>query len=172
MPKKVRGKRVTKKSSSKKRTVSKKVKPKIKGWRVFWAGIVFAIVGQIMHSLGAWASMKYYLMESYFPVWSKIMMPTAGPPPAMFMYYSIAFALVTGILFALVYAVIKQGIPGKTLSRKGMIYGLIVYLVGNVPSYLAFKLLIYLPCGLIWAWAIEGLIINLINGILVAKIIK
>ena len=138
--------------------------------KVFLAGILYTIVAQIVHSIGAALSMKYYLIEKYFPVWSKLMMPSAGPPPASFMMYSIAFGLIGGILISLVYGVIKDGIPGDTLANKGLVYGLLLFLVAGIPGSLALTLLINLPAMLIVVWAVEGLIIYLLNGMIIAKI--
>ncbi|MCJ7743432.1 MAG: hypothetical protein MUO99_02595, partial [Dehalococcoidales bacterium] len=53
--------------------------------------VLYAIVGEMIMTLGAMADMNYYLDANYFPVWSKIMMPAAGPPPATFMYTGIVF---------------------------------------------------------------------------------
>jgi len=98
------------------------------------------------------------------------MMPAAGPPPVSFTMYSIAFGLIGGILISLVYGVIKGGIPGNTLAKKGLVYGLLLFLVAGIPGSLAMFLLINLPVMLILLWAIEGLIIYLLGGMIIAKI--
>ena len=99
-------------------------------------------------------------------------MPTAGPPPIEFYYYSLTFAFITGLLFTGVYTVVAKGIPGKTLVKKGLIYGLLIWLVGGITGYLAMILLINLPVDLIAYWAVTGLIINLLGGVAIAKIAK
>ncbi len=140
--------------------------------RVIIAGIVFVIIAQIVHTGFAFLSMDYYLDETYFPVWSKIMMPGPGPPPAEFMYYSIFFGLIGGILFALVYAVIGIHSPGNTVANKGLMYGFLIFLVAGIPGALSMFLLINLPAMLIVTWAIENLIIYLIGGVVTAKLVK
>ena len=144
----------------------------IKTWKIIVAAIVFMIISQVIHTIESFITMSYYTDQTYFPVWSKIMMPTAGPPPIEFYYYSLTFAFITGLLFTGVYTVVAKGVLGKTLVKKGLIYGLLIWLVGGIPGYLAMVLLINLPVDLIAYWAVTGLIINLLGGVAIAKIAK
>lgn len=139
----------------------------VKAWKIILAVIVFAIISQVIHGIGVYLEMDYYLIEEYFPVWSKIMMPAAGPPPTFYIY-SIGFAVITGFFFMIVYGIVRNSIPGKTAVKKGLNYGFLIFLVGGLPGYLALILLINLPAILIVYWAIEGLITNLINGAVIA----
>jgi len=140
--------------------------------RIIGAGILFGIIALIVHVIFAFVGMDYYLDPTYFPVWSKLMMPTAGPPPVSFLYYSLSFNILSGILFALVYTVIGSCVPGKQFMSRGLMYGFLVFLVGAIPGYLALYLLINLPTGLIALWIVESLIIYLIGGMVVAKLIS
>lgn len=144
----------------------------LSAWRVFWAGILFAVLAQVVHSAGAFLTMGYYTMPQYLQVWSKIMMPSAGPPPASFYVYSLVFGIVSGVLFALVYGIVRSSVPGNTSAKKGITYGLLVFLVGGIPGYLALLLLVNLPSVLILYWAFESLVIYIIGGALVARIVK
>ena len=145
---------------------------KINAWRVFWAGVLFAVLAQIIHTVGAFLTMGYYTMPDYFAVWSNIMMPAAGPPPNSFYVYSIIVGIVSGILIALVYGVVKGSVPGRTAAKRGLNYGLLVFLVGGIPGYLSILLLINLPALLILYWAIETLIVNLVGGMIIARIVR
>ncbi|MEW6295364.1 MAG: hypothetical protein AB1467_03670 [Candidatus Diapherotrites archaeon] len=140
--------------------------------QIIIAAIIFTVIGYIIHILGAMASMSYYLDPNYFAVWSKIMMPAAGPPPAEFTYYSIAFGFIAALLYAIVYSEIKKAVPGKDATEKGLNYGLILFLVAAIPSSLSMILLINLPAMLVVEWAIESLIIFLLGGMTIAKIVK
>ena len=100
------------------------------------------------------------------------MMPSSGQPPAEFYYLSIAFTFIGGLLFTIVYLIIEKGLPGATVIKKGLNYGFLMFLVGGISGYLAMILLINLPMMLLVYWAIEGLIINLICGIVIARINK
>lgn len=145
---------------------------KLSYWRIFLAGTLFAVLAQIIHTIGAYLTMGYYTMEQYFPVWSKLMMPAAGPPPTSFMLYSLLFGLISGILIAMVYAVVKNSVPGNKLVKKGLNYGVLVFLVAGIPGYLSLLLLINLPSALVLFWAFETLVINLLGGIIIARIVR
>ena len=138
--------------------------------RVIGAGIIFAAIGQIVHNLGSIMTMGFYLDPAYFPVWSRLMMPTAGPPPMTFFYYSMAFGIINGILLALVYAVIRNGVPGVR-TKRGATYGFLVFLVAGLPGTLSLYLLVNLPSALIAYWAFENLIIYVIGGAVFGRLI-
>ncbi|MBU1120353.1 hypothetical protein KJ660_00580 [Candidatus Micrarchaeota archaeon] len=140
--------------------------------KVIIAAILFLIIAQIIHSVGAMVSMSYYMDPAYFAVWSKIMMPSESAPPMEFYYFSVGFGLIAALLYAGVYGVIKNGIPGKNWMNKGLSYGFILFLVATIPSSLSMILLINLPLMLIVLWTIEGLVISLLGGIVIAKMIQ
>ncbi|MFH1210949.1 MAG: hypothetical protein V1645_03455 [archaeon] len=141
-------------------------------WKVFWAGVLFAFLSQIIHTLGSWLTMGYYTNPAYFSVWSKIMMPNAGPPPASFYLYSILFGVVGGIFVALVYGVVKNSVPGKTVARKGLNFGVLAFLIGGVSGFLMMLLLINLPAALVLYWAFESLVIYLLGGMVIAWVMR
>ncbi len=89
-----------------------------------------------------------------------------------FYYYSITFAFIGGLIFAGIYTVIEKGIPGKTVIKKGINYGLLMWLVAGIPFTLSLVLLINLPYDLIAIWAVTSLIIYLIVGATTARIVK
>jgi len=144
---------------------------KMKTWKIIVAGIVFAIIAQIIHYVEAIATMDFYMDPDYFAVWSKIMMPTAGPPPNEFYYYSIVFGVITGIIYAVVYAMIKKSVLGKTIVKQGIYFGFFLFLLG-IPHFLSMYLLINLSTMLLVYWTISGLIVNLIGGVVIAYIVK
>ena len=145
---------------------------KVKAWRVIIAGILFALIGQVIHTLGVFLGMSYYMDPKYSSLWSKLMMPTAGPPPPSFMAYSLGFGIIIGILFSLVYAWIRGGLKGKSNVAKGLFYGFILFLVSCIPGFLSLYLLINIPLILNILWLVEGLIIDLIGGIVIALLVK
>jgi len=139
--------------------------------KVLLAGIAFAVIAYVIHMAGAIAMMKYYQDPAYFAVWSKIMMPAQGPPPASFTYYSLSFSLIGGILFALVYEIVRSSFAGETYVKKGLYFGTLVFLVAGIPGFLSMYLLINLPAVLLAEWALESLVVYLAGGIVAAKII-
>lgn len=138
--------------------------------QIIISGIVFAVISQIVHTVGAMLSMDYYLEEQYFSVWSKIMMPAAGSPGTEFFVKSVALAFVTGALFAYVYTVVSKAISGEGVKERGLKYGMILFLVGTLPGMMSLFLLINLPFALIVFWILEGLIVNLLGGMAIVKI--
>ena len=141
-------------------------------WKIGISAIFFVVVAQIVHTLGAYAGMKYYFMEEYFPVWSKIMMPKPGPPPVAFTLLSIGLSLLTGLVYAIVYATLSFSVPGKTLIKKGLCFGLILFFVAGLPNLLSMVLLINLPIQLVLMWVLESLLVTLSMGIFMAKVFK
>jgi hypothetical protein len=140
----------------------------VKIWRLIVSALLFMLVAQVVHTLGAMATMGYYTDERYAAVWSRIMMPKPGPPPASFHIYSSVFNFIAGLMFAFVYAVVGPSIPGESKAAKGLMYGLLIFLVAAVPGYLSLFLLINVPVGLIRAWTASGLIVYLIAGVIAA----
>ena len=136
------------------------------------AAIVYTIIAQIVHIVDAFLTMNFYLMPQYFGVWSKIMMPTEGPPPATFYAFSVVFALITGVIFAFIYLAIMKAVPGKTRLQKGLSYGVILFLVNGIPGFLSLYIIINLPTVLIIYWLIENLVIFLASGVVFAKLFK
>lgn len=143
-----------------------------KVWQIVIAAILFTLIAQIVHGIGAQFAMSFYTDPNYFPVWSKLMMPSAGPPPASFMIYGLIFGLISALIYAGVYDRLKNSVPGDGIVNKGLFYGLILFLVGVIPGYLSLYLLINLPALLIFYWAVEGLVIDLAGGIVIAAIVR
>ena len=140
--------------------------------RIIIATIVFAIVSQVVHTVESMLTMDYYMDEAYFQVWSKLMMPTAGPPPTEFYIASITSAVIIALIYAAAYDIIKGSLPGKTTMKKGLQYGIMLFVLVQIPGLLGMYLLINLPVLLLVYWAIGSLAILLIGGIVIAKIVK
>lgn len=144
----------------------------MKAVRIIVAGIIYAVVAQVIFNLGAFLGRSYYADPNYFKVWSKIMMPGEGGPPASFYVYAIAFFIIGAILYALVYSWIKGGLKGKSTVAKGLFYGLILFLVAGIPCFLMLHLLIDVSFMLNFTWMIEGFIVYLVGGIIIAALVK
>lgn len=140
--------------------------------RFLIAAVVLTIIAQLVHGLDGFFAMDYYTNPANASLWSKIMMPNAGPPPASFFYYSIGFGLIGAIIFTAIYTWLKNSLPGNTLSKKGAAYGLIVFLLAGIPGALSMILILNLPLGLIALWTAEDLMIKLFGAVSVAYILK
>ena len=140
--------------------------------RIVIAAIVFAVIAQVLRITESMLTLDFYMDPEYFGVWSKLMMPTAGPPPAEFFYASVISGLVIAVIYAAVYDIIKGSLPRKTVLKKGLQYGIILFLIVQIPGLLGMYLLVNLPTLLLVYWGISSLVISLIGGVVFAKIIK
>lgn len=138
--------------------------------KIIIAAAAYTIIANIVHILGAMAAMGYYQNPANAGLWSQLMMPSAGPPPMIFFYLSLAFGFIIGMLNAYVYGLLKKSIPGNG-AMKGLSFGAIIVLVYTIPYTLTTLLLLGVPGGLVIAWGLEGLFVNLLGGICIAKII-
>jgi len=136
------------------------------------AAVAMTVIAQVIHTLESILTLGYYMDSAYFGLWSKIMMPTAGSPPAAFYYYSVAFALVSWAIFGFVYEKLGGAIREKQEIKKGLKFGMLVFLVAGIPTVLTMYLLINLPSGLLATWTLVQLVLYLIGGLVAAKLIK
>lgn len=145
---------------------------RINAVRLVIAALVYTIFSFIIHFIGAELTIQFYMDSAYFPVWSKLLMPTAGPPPLTFSLYSLVLGFIAALLFAFIYLKVRPLFKGKSRVRMGATYGFGVFLVGGLPGFSMLWLLINLPLLLIVDYAIEALVANIIGGIFVAYIIQ
>jgi hypothetical protein len=144
---------------------------KIDSVKLILAALGIMVTGFIIHSIGSFLTYGYYADVNYIRVWSKLMMPTMGPPPKEFYYYSLFFGFITAFIYAYVYSVLEKALPGRVMFEKGLWYGWFLFLVNTIPATLSLYLLINLPTALIFEWAIEGLLLSLISGIIIARVL-
>lgn len=134
--------------------------------------IVMTIIAQVVRIGEAFATMNYYLDPNYWPVWSKIMMPGPGAPPAEFYYLSILFAFITWAFFGIVYSMLGDAVKEKTPRKKGLVFGGLMFIIGGLPGSMSMYLLFNLPLDLIIVWTLTILVLYLIAGIIAVKLIR
>jgi membrane protein insertase Oxa1/YidC/SpoIIIJ len=111
------------------------------------------------------------MMPEYFGLWSKVMMPTAGPPPPSFVVTSLVFTLVTGVSLALIYYYLKDHLPENRKKRIFYFADLMIgtsFIFFTLPTYLLFNV----PMGLLVSWFISTFIILTASSWVLVKIIK
>jgi len=144
---------------------------KIQWKKALLAGVVFVIINTVVRQIEAFLTMNYYMMPEYFGVWSKIMMPTAGPPPASFMVVSLLFSYVTGVTLAAVYDFIKDLLPKKfwlrVINFTDLIIGLMVVFF-TLPVYL----LLNVPVMLLVYWLASSVVIVFLGTVVFVKMLK
>lgn len=145
---------------------------KLKWKKLLMAAVLFTIIAQLIHNVGTWLGMGYYTEPEFFPVWSKLMMPTEGSPPTSFMVYSLGFGFVSALIYALFYGMVKPVLKEQSMLQKGLIYGFGLFVVSTVPNTLTMLLLINLPPGVLMLWTAESLAAFLLGGMVIARVMK
>ena len=142
----------------------------MKWTKIIFGAAGFVVVSQIVNLLLAAVTMNYYSDPNYFAVWSKVMMPAAGPPPEAFFAYSLIFSLITGTILSYFYVRTHRLISG-TATQKGAKYGFALFLIAGLPFFLTDYLLVNLPFGLLLGWLLgDGLIGYVLGGIAIARL--
>lgn len=139
--------------------------------KLLLSGLIFTVISFIIRQIEAVLTLKYYMMPEYFGLWSKVMMPTAGPPPVSFMITSIVFTFVTGLSITAIYYYIKDHLPKGELKRTFYFADLMVgtsFVFFTLPVYLLFNV----PLGLLIIWFITTFITLTAGSWVIVKIIK
>jgi len=139
--------------------------------KVFISGLIITVISFVVRQIEAVLTLKYYMMPEYFGVWSKVMMPAAGPPPPSFMITSLVFTLVMGVSLALIYYYLKDHLPENRKKRIFYFADLMIgtsFIFFTLPTYLMFNV----PMGLMVSWFISTFMILTASSWILVKIIK
>ncbi len=143
----------------------------IKWGRTVIAGIVFTAISMVVHNVEAIINMRYYQLPEYFSVWSKLMLPTAGPPPASFFAWSALISLASGIVLAIVYSAVKILLP-KGAAIRAASFTILISLILLVFSTLPLLIMVNLPFALILAWFLDGIVAVFLSALAFNRILK
>ncbi len=144
---------------------------KVKWGKLLLCGLIYLVFATVIRQIEVIFAMKYYLMPEYFGVWSKMMMPSAGPPPLNFMIMSMTFTLATGLSLGLVYYYVRNFLPKSFWHRVTFFTDLMIsasFIFFTLPAYLLFNL----PLGLLISWFISSFIILFLTSLTLVKIIN
>jgi hypothetical protein len=137
--------------------------------KVLLAGIAFGVISEVLHTVDSIFTMGYYTDPQYFAIWSKVMMPTNGPPPASFFVLTILLSIITGLILAYVFAVVRSSLKQSSALKTGIAYGAFVFLL-TAPVLLSTYVMIAIPPMLLADWAVWSFIISLVGCTAIAKI--
>ncbi len=139
--------------------------------KVFVAGFWYLVVATVLQQIEVAFTMNYYKDPAYFGVWSKLMMPTAGPPPVVFFIISLVFTYATGCTLAAVFEFMSplfgKNFWGKVVGFTDIMVGLTI-----VFSLFPMFLLINVPLGLLAWWLVTSWGTMLITSMTFAKVMK
>lgn len=144
---------------------------KIDWGKAFLSAAIFTVVSTLIHSVESALTMQYYQMPEFFGVWSKLMMPTAGPPPMEFFITSLVFSFISGLSLALVYYYIRDMLPKKQWPRIFYFADIIIglgFVLFTLPTYLMFNV----PVALLISWFISGFIIMVSASFTFVKLLR
>jgi hypothetical protein len=140
--------------------------------RIILGAIAYLVIAMVMNTVSSLLTMDYYKDPNYFAVWSKVMMPAEGAPPATFYYLSVTFLFIVGLIYSYIYGKVKGILKGKVMC-KGLWYGFGLFLIAGIPFFFSLYLLINLPLSLLIYWlVIDGLLTYLLGGIAIAWLNK
>lgn len=136
------------------------------------AALCYAIISQVINSIVAQFTMSYYTNPAYFGVWSKLMMPTEGPPPAAFFVAGLVFDLVIGAIFWVFYLWVKGLLGKQDIWQRAANFAAVLFVITMVPSVLSMTLVFNLPFMLLLIWAISALIVYYLMALVFVKLAK
>ncbi len=96
--------------------------------RWFLGGLAFGVISQIVGGIiyGGIFPNWYEASQEFFRAMDHIGFKVGLP----------VMNIVQGLLVAIVYAVLYQGIPGKSPTAKGAIFGLLLWIASSLPGML------------------------------------
>ena len=124
-------------------------------------GVAFGMIGEIF---------GWLIYGVLFVKWSMQVSQLWRPMESLHWRVGMPLAdIFSGLMIALAYAVLYKGIPGTGI-KKGLIFGLILWLINRLAGELFFYTMSPIPFMLVVAGWIHGLIVGALGGIILAAI--
>lgn len=134
--------------------------------RIIISGVVIWIVGTVSGILTCgWLFNWVYLLPPN--IWKS---PEMMMSPGNLIGANLA-GLTRAIVFALVYALLFKGIPGKSI-KKGIVFGILVWLVGELTGIASMPFFMTIATTVVVYWIIQAFVMGIINGAIVGAIYK
>lgn len=130
------------------------------------SAIAFAVMAVIVHSAGIFVTNDFFRDVQYANMWNPFLVSSAGLFSSLFFMELFAFNLIIGIAFAIVFFELRDILDLKTGFRKGLHFGVILFLVHVVPSAFGFLTFFNVPVVLAFWWGLQYLIISLLGGLI------
>lgn len=92
------------------------------------------------------------------------------PEASVSIPFAIAGMFFVDVIFVWVYALINKGVPGANRFAKGLLYGLLVVLVGLVPGMIATYTYMTVATTVVIYWTVWGFIVSPLKGLITAAI--
>lgn len=134
-------------------------------------GFLYTVIATIIRQLEVVWTMKYYTMPEFSGVWSKLMMPKAGPPPFEFMVVSMIMTFTSGVALTIIYYYLRDYLPKGFWKRSTYFADILVstsFVFFTLPAFLLFNV----PLALLGYWFVSTFVILLATSALIVKIVK
>jgi hypothetical protein len=139
--------------------------------RILSASLIFLVISQLLHMVGLTISMDYYGQADFYGIWSPLLISTGNMTTGLsFFYVNIILGFIGAVLFVVVFTVLVRGLKGGPAER-GVLFGLLVFLVAIVPDSFSVFMLLNVPLEIIIFWTLESFIIFLVGGALTGCIL-
>lgn len=136
----------------------------IKWSKLIYAGIAAAVIRYLINSWVGYSTSSLYDMTS--GLWR------AMSTPSWFQGVILA-NIIIAFLTVLVYAMVNKSLGKKAeTGRKGLKFGILAWLLRDIPGSILTYVFMPIPFVLISIWIGSGLVISLVNGLVIAKIYK
>jgi hypothetical protein len=124
-------------------------------------GIAFGIIGELF---------GWLVYGALFATWSQQASHLWRPMDSLYWRLGMPLAdIFSGLMVSLAYAILYKGIPGEGL-KKGLIFGLILWLVTRLAGELFYYVMSPIPFMLVVAGWLHGLLVAALGGIALAAI--
>jgi|GEM_PF-3003552 len=140
--------------------------------RIFIASIVFLVVAQLLHVGGIAISIDYYTHPNHYDLWSPLLISFGNINTGIsFFLVNLGFGFLGAVVFVLVYTELGKALKGSPVE-KGVSFGLLVFLVTNLPGSMSMFLLLNIPVEIVILWVLESFIIYLVGGAFVGYVLR
>jgi hypothetical protein len=130
--------------------------------KILIAALALSVFGMIFGGLTCgWLFNWVYKLEP-----TNVWKPMAGPPGLAFQIGG----LLLNMVLAVVYALLRKGIPGKNKLAKGILFGLCVWAVGMLPGMFSTYAFMTVATGVVIYWTLIGLVELPLKGLIISSI--
>ena len=86
-------------------------------------------------------------------------------PPGLTYYVG---ALILNVILVMIYAALKNGLPGTNKIARGLVFGFFVWTLGTLPGMFATYMFMNVATTVVIYWTISALILTPIKGLVIA----
>jgi len=131
--------------------------------RIVLAGLAVTVFGAAVGMVTCGRLFNWVYTVEPVNVWKSM---EGGAPPVWFLLGEFAMA----ILLAAMYAMVCKGVPGGNRLVRGLLFGLLVWIVGMLPGMFATYTFMTVAPVVVLYWTIHALFVLPIKGLIIAAI--